>query len=57
VREAVSLDGSRNLAALTVEIDEAEQLSSDVKTKLKESILDIVVATPKTDTAIGAITC
>ena len=45
----------RKIAALAEAIDEAEQLSSDEKTKLKESIADIVVATPKTDTAVARL--
>lgn len=43
------------IAALAEAIDEADELSGDEKIKLKNSIPDIVVATPKTDTATARL--
>lgn len=45
----------RKVAALAEAIDEADQLSPDDKAKLKESIPDIVVETPKSNTAAARL--
>jgi hypothetical protein len=45
----------RKVAALAEAIDEADELSADDKAKLKESIPDLVVETPKSNTAAARL--